>query len=200
MNVLKDSPIKEELSFSGKNDYLIGISGKKGSGKDTFFSLLNKIASQRGVNFENRKFADALKQICSILSGKSIEYFTDRELYGEKIKSFNMTSRELMQKLGTEVLRDNFDSDIWVKTLFNQYRRNSNWVITDVRFPNEANAIKYRGGTLIRLERDLGDNDEHRSEIALDGYKGFDYIIDNNGTLEKFKKNVIDVVTDIGIR
>lgn len=85
----------------------------------------------------------------------------------------------------------------------------SNWIITDVRFPNEAQAIKDRGGVVIRVERDTpkvaalftrkdGSTEfitakEHPSETALDNYKDFDYVIDNNGTIE----NLIDKVQEI---
>lgn len=60
-----------------------------------------------------------------------------------------------------------------------------NWIITDTRFPNEADAVKSRGGINIRLQRnsDLDNNDIHVSETALDFYK-FDYVVDNNGTIE----------------
>lgn len=71
-----------------------------------------------------------------------------------------------------------------------------NWIITDVRFPNEAKAIKDRGGIVIRVNR-YDENgmpyktlNNHPSETALDDYE-FDITIDNNGTIEdlieKFK-------------
>ena len=61
-----------------------------------------------------------------------------------------------------------------------------NYIITDVRFPNEADAVKQRKGINIRLQRnsDLDNNDTHISESALDFYK-FDYVVDNNGTIEE---------------
>ena len=63
-------------------------------------------------------------------------------------------------------------------------KNQSNWIITDVRFPNEAQAIKDRGGILIRINRDNGtraiDVNAHLSETALDDYDGFDYVIDND--------------------
>ena len=59
-----------------------------------------------------------------------------------------------------------------------------NWIITDVRFPNELEAIKDRNGIIIRVDRyDLiyTTEDKHESEVALDNsYTEFDYTIDNN--------------------
>jgi len=78
-----------------------------------------------------------------------------------------------------------------------------NWIITDVRFPNEAQAIKDRGGIVIRVNRfkiitktlpdgtecsfipnPLFDGEEHPSETALDDYE-FDHVIDNNGSIDE---------------
>ena len=62
-----------------------------------------------------------------------------------------------------------------------------NWIITDVRFPNEAQAIKEREGLIIRVVRNSVAADKvnlHPSETALDDYK-VDQIITNDGTLEE---------------
>lgn len=83
-----------------------------------------------------------------------------------------------------------------------------NWIITDVRFPNEAQAIKDRGGIIIRVNRpnqqitekygELNvtwtpapgfDYVEHPSETALDDYE-FDHVIDNNGSIEELVEKV----------
>ena len=64
------------------------------------------------------------------------------------------------------------------------------WVVTDVRFPSEADAIREHGGILIRVNRDTGYVDNHPSETALDDYMDFDYIITNDNlddTIEKVK-------------
>lgn len=80
-----------------------------------------------------------------------------------------------------------------------------NWIITDVRFPNEAQAIKDRGGIVIRVNRfseeqkiallkaranrpnnaiELALKEEHPSETALDNYE-FDHVVENNGSIEE---------------
>ena len=60
----------------------------------------------------------------------------------------------------------------------------NNVIIADVRFPNEVNSIKERGGIIIRLNRDKSRIDYHISETALDDYKEWDLVIDNNSTKE----------------
>ena len=86
-----------------------------------------------------------------------------------------------------------------------------NWIITDVRFPNEVQAIKDRGGIVIRVNRpetwkstgcvimDMSSNDrskdvvikytEHPSETALDDYE-FDIVVENDGSIEELVEKV----------
>lgn len=68
-----------------------------------------------------------------------------------------------------------------------------NWIITDMRFPNELKAVKDRGGISIRVSK-TGIHtpkieDLHPSETALDNYE-FDYHIDNSGTIEDLIEKV----------
>ena len=90
-----------------------------------------------------------------------------------------------------------------------------NWIITDVRFPNEAQAILDKGGILIRVNRKLvvGGDDygytkvsvnqaekdgiikpQHESEIALDSYDKFHYVIDNDGTIKELIEKVREIL------
>lgn len=101
-----------------------------------------------------------------------------------------LTPRKMLQLLGTEAGRMVIHPNIWVNALFSDYQNDVNWVVTDVRFPNEADAIKAKGGKLIRLVRnsDTPMTDEelaiaqHPSETSLDDYQGFDALIENDGT------------------
>jgi hypothetical protein len=85
--------------------------------------------------------------------------------------------------------------------LFGTYREDKDfWIITDVRFKNEAEIIKKRGGIIIRLNGDpnnsrVGDdrNMSHQSEIDLDGYDRFDYIYDNVPPISNLKNFVKEV-------
>ena len=136
-------------------------------------------------------------------------------------KKIKLTPRKLMQLLGTEAGREIIHPNIWVNALFADYKGKylgatddmkepvemcfPNWIITDVRFPNEAKAIKDRGGIVIRVERKpfnrAGgmegnkqfskqiEEDTHPSETALDGYE-FDAVIDNNGSIEDLIEKV----------
>ena len=107
-----------------------------------------------------------------------------------KIATEILTPRKILQLLGTECGRRIIHPDIWVNSTISEYTNEQNWIITDVRFPNEAAAIRERDGILIKIERPTDDlNATHESETALDNYE-FDYIIENTGTLEQLKKMV----------
>ena len=172
---------------------LIGISGKKQTGKDSFF----QVVKNTNPDFENKKFADKLKEICAMLTGLPLEYFYEHKYYGTVLDGWNMTIREFQQKIGTEAMRNGLHPDAWVYALFANFNDTSKWIITDVRFPNEVNEIKKRGGLIIRINRDLNSNDTHLSETALDNYTDWDYIIDNNSSLEDYQKIVAEVFSEI---
>ena len=90
------------------------------------------------------------------------------------------------------------------------------WIITDVRFPNEVKAIKDRGGIVIRVNRfseeqkiaslkfranrpnnaiELALKEEHPSETALDDYDDFDYVVENDGSIE----DLVDKIRQLNI-
>lgn len=151
-------------------------------------------------------------------------------------KLTKLTPRKLLQLLGTDAGRNIIHPNIWVNALFTKYRpipakiedlkegediltkewKVPNWVITDMRFPNELKAVKDRDGITIRVNRDwrlsalsamkhekndgsefLDDDlqrvEEHSSETALDNAE-FDYVIDNNGTIEELIKKVRQIL------
>jgi hypothetical protein len=60
----------------------------------------------------------------------------------------------------------------------------SNWIITDTRFPNELEEVKFRGGVTIKLTREGDLESDHESETALENAE-FDYVLDNTGNLDQ---------------
>jgi len=121
------------------------------------------------------------------------------------------TPRLLLQHIGTDLFRNQLLYDIWVKSLMSDYKIVADlllegevrivreedliypdWIITDMRFPNEFEAVKAKGGITIKINRNVQQNPKiklHYSEFALDKHK-FDYIIDNNGTIEQLIQKV----------
>lgn len=86
----------------------------------------------------------------------------------------NMTAREIMQIIGTDIFRNMFDKNVWVKATINKIKQDKQLglhiaLIPDVRFPSEVDAIIANDGYVVRLERDILE-DNHESENALNGY------------------------------
>jgi hypothetical protein len=164
---------------------LIGLVSRAGGGKDQLAMFLQF----EEPSYKIKKFATKIKTICGVLCNVDPTRFESQDFKKEVSPFGGLTYRELLQKVGTESFRDVIDPDIWVKALFAEYN-NRNWIITDVRFPNEADEIRRRGGVLVRIKRDSkgSDFDQHTSETALNDYQ-CDAFIDNNGTLEELKTN-----------
>ena len=123
-----------------------------------------------------------------------------------------MTVRNFLQKLGTDGLRDGLHENVWVNALMSDYTPDDvqwadgslggyepgtefpNWVITDTRFPNEADAIRKKDGILIRVERPgVKPVNNHASETSLDDYN-FDHYIPNDGTVEDLAEKIKDIL------
>lgn len=157
-----------------------------------------------------RKFSFKLKLIASILTGIDIEKFEDQEFKKSYLDNqwskhgLPVTVREFLQTLGTDCLRDKITNNIWVNALFSDYTKIEydddeqpeypNWIITDVRFPNEVSRIKEKGGILIRITRPgVEPANKHDSEILLDNYE-FDYKLVNNSDLFTLKDSVKQIL------
>lgn len=185
---------------------LIGISGKIGAGKDTFASALVEYYPR----FKIKKFAENLKLISSILSGMPLQDMYTQEGKNKKLPYFgNMTVRELQQRVGTEAVRNNVHKDAWVvATLGNYDPTIHDWIVTDVRFPNEAEFIRGRGGYLVRIDgmRFTGSSTEwkqitrHPSEIALDDYEEWDYRFSNEwNNMDVIERNIQKFLVVLGM-
>lgn len=175
---------------------IVGLGYKARSGKDTIASYLVK-----KHNFKQIAFADALKRGCMEIFG-----LTEEQVYGSlkevKDEYWNQTPRFILQFVGTECMRNIYDKNIWVKAAGKKILENpeDNWVITDCRFPNEAAAIKEWNGILVRVDRPQssasGGIAGHASETAMDNFKNWDYVIDNQSdTLDNLYIKVDEFVS-----
>jgi len=201
---------------------IIGISGKSQSGKD----LIGKICWNNLYSWQIKKFANSVNVCYEAITGINFHQLNpvDKELHRDKFRDFANKTKEV------------FGDDVWINALFSNYNdteRNqyildgsdgikfkqighspeSNWIITDTRFLNEAKAIKDRGGILIRVNRlavDLNKiailktrrksiapipyTPEHESETALDSYEHFDYVLNNNSTIDELIEQVKQIL------
>jgi hypothetical protein len=165
---------------------IIGISGYAGSGKDEVANAILRC----NPFWDIKRYSGKLKQVAEILTG---ETDWESQEFKQSYLKWEMTGRQFLQKLGTDAIRDHLHPDTWVNALMKDYKPNSNWIIPDVRFLNEAEAIKERGGIIIRVDRGSPAN-SHKSETILDNYR-FDFIISNNGTIDELSDVVKSILT-----
>ena len=173
---------------------------------------VEKHGSNTYSSFEIKKFAGKLKQTASLLTGVPVEMFEDQEFKKLDMNpEWGMTYREFLQKLGTEAMRDGLHTNVWVNALFADYHPTHyavgafdtkltdgipfypNWIITDMRFPNEMEAVVERKGITIKVVRPGVLVGTHASEIALDDAE-FHYEIENNGTIEDLVEKVREIL------
>jgi len=209
-----------------------------------FAGKLKQIASiLTGIpveNFEDQEFKTTLLDVewgtVQDVPLNSIPPFADIQF------NVMMSVREFLQRLGTEAMRDGLHTNVWVNALMADYKGTfnvtkywlaeshkdnvidyPNWIITDMRFPNEMEAVVKKGGITIRVvrypktvevSRSLQDIETipfdptnhkhmslwkgdisrlHASETALDD-ADFDYEIINDGTMEELVKKVRDIL------
>lgn len=175
---------------------IFGLSGYARSGKDEAAKVLVNEFGYRRVAFADklREFLYALNPYvrCNVEDDRGCPVYRPlREIIdwqgwdGYKSGHYSEGIRSLLQRLGTEAGRETLWDNIWVDAALTGVSVDDRVVVTDVRFPNEADAIKRRGGVMVRVNRDGNGpatdkyNNVHKSETSLDDYK-FDYIITNS--------------------
>lgn len=197
-----------------KSYNLISLSGAIGSGKDSCAKIIQAMIALPeaplyyisegiekypelsysqiflgGTEWEIKKFAGKLKEVVCLLIGCKIEQLESQEFKNSYNGDFDMKVREILQRVGTEAMRDGFHKDVWVKGLFSNYNSKAKWIVTDTRLPNEFKACKEEGALMLKIVRDSAETNQHLTETALKGFE-FDEIIENNGSLEELCEKV----------
>lgn len=175
---------------------LIGLIGKKRAGKD---SVAATLVGEFG--FVRYAFADPLKATMLALDpylaeweGHPVRLSTLIEEHGwERVKDEYPEARRLLQAHGVAI-RDHVDVDVWLRATMRRVEAETRpVVVTDVRFPNEADAIEAAGGVLVRIHRAaVTSSDTHPSETALDGRR-CTFHIDNGGSLADLRAASVEL-------
>ena len=203
---------------------IVGICGLIGAGKDAAADVL---VNEYG--FTRLSFADSVKDVLvavfgwdrEMLEGSTEESRAARNEVDEWWSTqlgYEVTPRNMMQKIGTDLFRKHFFKDIWVRSLENKLRDLGNIVISDVRFPNEIDMIRKNDGYMWEIRRGekpewyiladryntadrpdrlqmekLGLTPEyygaHKSEWAWIGQK-MDTVIQNDGSLADLQQEI----------
>ncbi|SDY50953.1 hypothetical protein [Hymenobacter psychrophilus] len=179
---------------------LIGFSGRRGSGKDTIARLLQQLQPER--RWHIRSVGEPIKAVCAALAGEGTAPYFSQQGKAELLPTFGRTRGEMLQQVGLALRH--WEPAIWVQAFFSQLPTNQHTLIPDVRFPNEADLTRSRGGLMLRVEGDplnqRGDgtrDDAHPSETALDDYPHFDAVLHNTGSLPDLERQVRELLTQL---
>lgn len=169
------------------------IAGKARNGKDTVANMIKEIYKD--------------KKVINLSYGSYIK------MYAKNISDWDGSDetkpRKLLQTLGTEVIRKNIDEDFFIKRLCDDIRVYSYYfdviTISDARFPKEIDTPKelFENVYTIKVNRPnykspLTNNEQnHSTETALENYDKYDYVIENDSTLEKLKEKVDKILKEV---
>lgn len=173
---------------------LIGLAGAAGSGKGSVAEFL----ARGPYIFTEIAFADPVYAAVAAITGIPVPRLKDRGLKERAIPGLGRSPRELLQLLGTEFGRRMVCESIWVdramQTVDYHSSMGMNTVIADVRFDNEAEAIRGRGGMVWEVLRAgpsclAGGAAGHASEEGI-SRDLVDLVVFNDGTLDDLRANV----------
>jgi dephospho-CoA kinase len=196
---MSDSQINEMVknykhSFGNSDkDYklvIVAFSGKKFSGKDTAAQILID-----KYGYTKVAFADGLRRVMELALGEKSDYFTDPAKKEEIDPRTGKTRRYWLQKAGTDWFRNEYES-IWIDWWTREIRRQglNKVVVTDLRFPNELEAIRWIGSPskVFRIHKPNSHSvDTHSSESFADQLD-VDHIVVNSGTIEQLHGEIIN--------
>ncbi len=163
------------------------ISGKAQTGKDTTAKIIADLAKEKGLKHINLQVSTTLKEYA-----KNISDWDGSE---------ETKPRKLLQHLGTEIIRKEIDNFLFIRRLAEDIQVYQKFfdiiTVSDIRFVLEIDYLKkqYENLITIRLERDTNQKrkSKHPTEIELDNYQDFDYIIKNNDTVHDLRNKLIAI-------
>lgn len=189
-------------------DLIIGLGHRKRVGKDTFANYLSDKLAEHGYAVHRLAFAEAMKAATANIFGvyglhAAAHYEAHPALKESPLPEINKSPRQIWIEFCAAM--HSIDPDIWVKLVGEQiaetryayfrtqYTAPLAFIITDVRFPNEAAAIKSWGGVLLNIVRPSVPKTDDVADCALNGYQGWDHTIANLYSLDVFKATAREI-------
>lgn len=217
---------------------ILGFSGKALAGKDvaadylianynwdvkTGFAYNLKVACSEILNMDLEAFTTQVGKCAMLAEPVKTDYCLVEKIVQWMSKTHDVTMdsidhnrligrvlktpRDILQFVGTDIMRSyshNYHRDVLILSL----SEDNNVIVTDVRFPNEADIIRSSGGYVIRVERPIAlrrlygevSNTKHKSEVALDTWDDWDYTLNNDGKeLDSLYRKIDNMVDILGI-
>lgn len=172
---------------------IIGLTGHKGCGKTTIANYLVE-----SHNFREVTFATKLKKVCQILYDFSDQQLTDPVLKETVDQRHGFSPRQAFQEIG-DLFRAK-KSSFWIDYAGFDQMTEERLVISDIRFPNEAEYLRRLGQKtgqpvrLIKITRDGLLADGHISETAMETFTDYDAVVENNGTVAEVRAIVAGLI------
>jgi hypothetical protein len=178
---------------------ILAFGHQKRVGKDTASSFVSThLRVEKGVRRVTKAgLADKLKDVCHQLY--SWAGLKDKEFYESNpaakevpLPLIGKSPREIWIAFGNEV-KDSVFHDTWLEYLLRNTK--ADWlIVSDMRFPNEADRIRQLGGLVIKIVRPSIPHTSDAADDPLLDYQHWDHIITNDGSFADFNKQVIGVV------
>jgi hypothetical protein len=172
---------------------LIGLAGKRGSGKNTVATIIQELQPER--NWQVLAFGDGIKAVAAALAAETTVPYYSQEGKTELVPAFGLTRGELLQQVGGALRA--WRGQVWIEALLAALPADKPVVVADLRFPDEAQAILDRGGVVWRVEGDplqqRGDgtrDDNHPSETAMDDYAHYAAVLRNVGSVDELRAQI----------
>lgn len=182
----------DKMDLKEKQPKIFIVCGKARHGKDTVAEMIRNFYLDKKYDVLNLQYSSYIKE------------------YAKKISNWDGSEetkpRELLQQLGTNIIRDKIDEAFFVKKLVDDIKVYSFFfdvlTISDARFKLEVDTPRknFDDVIVIRVNRPNFDNGlteeqkMHRTEIDLDDYEKYDYVITNDGDLQELKEKVKKIV------
>lgn len=183
------------MELEKRNPVIFIVSGKANSGKDTICEMIHNYVKLKDLRVVNLQIASYIKMYAKTISG-----WTGSE---------ETKPRELLQELGTSIIRRKIDNDFFIKRIVDDIKVYSYYfdviTISDARLPEEIDTIQssFDKTYSVRIIRPGFVNNlsskqkEHITEVALDNYDNYDYTIINDQSFEELDVKVRTMVDEV---
>jgi len=181
------------MEFTKKNPKIYILAGKAQSGKNLSATIIKKYYEKQNKKTVIISYAKYLKDYA-----KEIINWNGEE---------NTKPRELLQQLGVELIKNKIDENMLINRIKEDIKVYAYFfdviIISDARFESEIEEIKKQNKnvTVIKIEGKQNtlttEQKQHITETALNNYNNYDYIIENNKTLEELKQKITKIMEEI---
>lgn len=193
---------------------IISFSGKRRSGKDTAASFLKGFKRYAFADYLKEGCSEAFQLPLAMFHddklkdeafetpitlcywqlneiAKAFDFEPTEEFFRVGFANQMISPRNLLQFVGTDLIRKTIEDSFWIDATVERLRKEPcNVVVADSRFSNERNLLKSLGAILVLIKRGPDSIDGHSSENDLGKDEDYDYVIENNGTLEELQQKI----------